>query len=91
MAIQKECERTVGDFSTKEKPGDGRTDLYRETYLREKIVYIAEILSADIVWVINEQRRLISIHQTMEEANYYCQKHFQVQPVIVDRRPENTG
>lgn len=48
--------------------------------------YIAEILSEDIVWVINENRRLISIHQTLGEASYYCWKHFQETPVIVDRR-----
>ena len=55
--------------------------------MREKIMrYIAEILADDIVWLINENRRLISIHQTMEEADYYCQKHFQVAPVVIDRR-----
>ena len=51
--------------------------------------YIAEILSDDVVWLINENRRLISIHQNMEEASYYCRKHFQVAPVIVDRREEH--
>jgi hypothetical protein len=50
--------------------------------------YIAEILSEDVVWLINENRRLISIHQNLEEAGYYCRKHFQAAPVIVDRREE---
>lgn len=50
--------------------------------------YIAEILSEDVVWLINENRRLISIHQNLEEASYYCRKHFQAAPVIVDRREE---
>ena len=50
--------------------------------------YIAEILSEDVVWLINENRRLISIHQNLEEASYYCRKHFQAVPVIVDRREE---
>ena len=55
--------------------------------VREAVMsYIAEILSDDIIWVINENRRLISIHQSMEEANYYCEKHFQVKPTVVDRR-----
>ena len=50
------------------------------------MAYIAEILSDDVIWLINENRRLISIHQTMDEATYYCQKHFQVTPVVIDRR-----
>ena len=50
--------------------------------------YIAEILADDVVWLINEDRRLISLHMTLEEATYYCRKHFQVEPVIVDRRKE---
>lgn len=55
--------------------------------IREKFMkYIAEVLSDDIVWLINENRRLISIHQTMEEADYYCQKHFQMVPIVIDRR-----
>lgn len=55
--------------------------------IREKVMkYIAEVLADDIVWLINENRRLISIHQTMEEADYYCQKHFQMVPVVIDRR-----
>lgn len=55
--------------------------------IREKFMkYIAEILSDDIVWLINENRRLISIHQTREEADYYCQKHFKMAPVVIDRR-----
>ena len=53
------------------------------------MLYIAEILSDDVVWLINEHRRLISIHQTLEEAKYYCNKHFNVAPVIVDRRKEH--
>lgn len=53
------------------------------------MLYIAEILSDDIVWLINENRRLISIHQSLEEANYYCQKHYNVAPVVVDRRKEH--
>lgn len=54
----------------------------------ENMTYIAEILSDDVVWLINENRRLISIHQNQEEANYYCRKHFSVSPVIIDRRRE---
>jgi len=50
------------------------------------MAYIAEILSDDVIWLINENRRLISIHQTMDEAMYYCQKHFQATPVVIDRR-----
>ncbi|MDC1528652.1 hypothetical protein N8600_06325 [Gammaproteobacteria bacterium] len=50
------------------------------------MAYIAEILSDDVIWLINENRRLISIHQAMDEAIYYCQKHFQATPVIIDRR-----
>jgi len=52
------------------------------------MLYMAEILSDDIIWLINENRRLISIHQTLEEANYYCRKHFNAAPAIVDRRSE---
>ena len=50
------------------------------------MAYIAEILSDDVIWLINENRRLISIHQTMDEVIYHCQKHFQATPVIIDRR-----
>lgn len=50
------------------------------------MAYIAEILSDDVIWVINENRRLISIHQTLDEAMYYCEKHFQATPVVIDRR-----
>jgi len=50
------------------------------------MTYIAEILSDDVIWLINENRRLISIHQNMDEATYYCQKHFQVAPKVIDRR-----
>ena len=58
--------------------------------MREKFMrYIVEILADDIVWLINENRRLISIHQTMDEADYYCQKHFQVAPVVIDRRTDS--
>ena len=50
------------------------------------MAYIAEILSDDVIWLINENRRLIFIHQTLDEAIYHCQKHFQATPVIIDRR-----
>jgi len=50
--------------------------------------YIAEILSNEVVWVINENRRLVSIHLSMEEADYYCRKHFAISPEVVDRRQE---
>ena len=50
------------------------------------MTYIAEILSDDVIWLINENRRLISIHQNMDEATYYCRKHFQVAPKVIDRR-----
>jgi len=50
------------------------------------MAYIAEILSDDVIWLINENRRLISIHQTLEKAIYHSQKHFQATPVIIDRR-----
>ncbi len=50
------------------------------------MAYIAEILSDDVIWLINENRRLISIHQTLDEDIYHCQKHFQATPVIIDRR-----
>ena len=57
------------------------------TSRRENIMtYIAEILADDVVWLINENRRLISIHQSIDEVTYYCQKHFQVVPVVIDRR-----
>ena len=62
---------------------DSRTGLKREYTM----TYIAEILSDDVIWLINENRRLISIHQNMDEATYYCQKHFQVAPTVIDRRP----
>ena len=59
---------------------------------RESIVtYIAEILADDVVWLINDQRRLISIHQSRAEAEYYCQKHYKVAPQIVDRRVSFDG
>lgn len=54
----------------------------------EVMKYIVEILSEDVVWLINEHRRLISLHTSTKEATYYCQKHFQEMPVVVDRRPE---
>ena len=50
------------------------------------MTYIAEILSDDVIWLINENRRLISIHQSIDEVTYYCQKHFQMSPVVIDRR-----
>ena len=50
--------------------------------------YMVEILSSDVVWLINENRRLISLHTNVEEAKYYCQKHFQEKPVVIDRRLE---
>ena len=50
--------------------------------------FIAEILADDVVWLINENRRLISLHMSAEEAAYYCWKHFQAEPVIIDRRQE---
>ena len=56
---------------------------------KKHMSYIAEILADDVVWVINENRLLISIHQTMDEANYYCRKHFKVAPQVVDRRNEH--
>ena len=52
----------------------------------DSMTYIAEILSDDVIWLINENRRLIPIHQNMDEATYYCQKHFQVAPKVIDRR-----
>ncbi len=61
---------------------DPRAGLKREYTM----TYIAEILSDDVIWLINENRRLISIHQNMDEATYYCQKHFQVAPKVIDRR-----
>lgn|GEM_PF-3039827 len=61
---------------------DSRTGLKREYTM----TYIAEILSDDVIWLINENRRLISIHQNMDEATYYCRKHFQVAPKVIDRR-----
>ncbi len=64
------------------KPVNTITGMQRESAM----AYIAEILSDDVIWLINENRRLISIHQTMDEAIYYCQKHFQATPVIIDRR-----
>jgi hypothetical protein len=48
--------------------------------------YIVEILSKDVVWLINENRRLISLHLNIEEARYYCRKHFHEEPEVVDRR-----
>ena len=54
------------------------------------MTYIAEILADDVVWLINEQRNLISIHLNREEADYYCRKHFHVAPVFVDRRKESS-
>jgi hypothetical protein len=53
---------------------------------KESMTYIAEILSDDVIWLINENRRLISIHQSIDEVTYYCQKHFQMSPVVIDRR-----
>ena len=53
--------------------------------------YIVEILSDDVVWLINEHRRLISLHTDVEEAKYYCKKHFQENPVVIDRRKEFAG
>ena len=50
------------------------------------MTYIAEILADDVVWLINDQRHLISIHQSRAEAEYYCQKHYKAVPQIVDRR-----
>ena len=50
------------------------------------MTYIAEILADDVVWLISDQRRLISIHQSRAEAEYYCQKHYNAAPQIVDRR-----
>ena len=61
---------------------DSKTGFKRE----ESMTYIAEILSDDVIWLINENRRLISIHQSMDEVTYYCQKHFQAVPVVIDRR-----
>lgn len=49
--------------------------------------YIAEILSDDVVWVLDQDRQLVSMHLSLDEANYYCLKHLQVEPRVVDRRP----
>ena len=54
------------------------------------MAYIAEILSSDVVWVITQHRQLVSIHLSLEEANYYCRKHFNTSPNVVDRR-QKTG
>ena len=51
--------------------------------------YVTEILSNDVVWLSNENRRLISIHKSPEEASCYCKNHFKVAPEIVDRRKEH--
>lgn len=64
-----------------------KTDLKRE----DPMTYIAEILSDDVIWLINENRRLISIYQSIDEVTYYCQKHFQVVPVVIDRRMRFDG
>ena len=37
---------------------DSRAGLKRD----DSMTYIAEILSDDVIWLINENRRLISIH-----------------------------
>ena len=60
---------------------DSKTDLKRE----KSMTYIAEILSDDVIWLINQNRRLISIHQSIDEITYYCQRHFQMAPVVIDR------
>lgn len=76
-------EGSTGRAKAEKKAGKGRIfGPIREKFMK----YIAEILSDDIVWLINENRRLISIHQTREEADYYCQKHFKMAPVVIDRR-----
>ena len=49
------------------------------------MTYIAEILSDDVIWLINQNRRLILIHQSIDEITYYCQRHFQMAPVVIDR------
>lgn len=48
--------------------------------------YIAEVLEDDKVWLLNENRRLISIHHSIEEARTACKARFHSEPQVVDRR-----
>lgn len=48
--------------------------------------YIAEVLEDDKVWLLNENRRLLSIHRSLREARAACVKSYHVEPRVVDRR-----
>lgn len=48
--------------------------------------YIAEVLEDDKVWLLNENRRLLSIHRSVREARDACLKSYHAEPRVVDRR-----
>ena len=50
------------------------------------MTYIAEVLEDHKVWLLNENRRLVSIHSSITEAREACRKSYKSDPQIVDRR-----
>ena len=52
------------------------------------MTYIAEVLKDDQVWLLNENRRLLSIHHSLKEACETCRKRYNAEPRVVDRRQQ---
>ena len=52
------------------------------------MTYIAEVLKDDQVWLLNENRRLLSIHRSLEEACDTCRERYNAEPRVVDRRQQ---
>lgn len=55
---------------------------------RDFMNYIAEVLKDDQVWLLNENRRLLSIHRSVKEAREVCRQRYDAEPRVVDRRQQ---
>lgn len=49
------------------------------------MVYTAEVLEDGKVWLLNENRRLLSIYDNLEEAREACRKFYKAELRVVDR------
>ncbi|MDT8397499.1 MAG: hypothetical protein RQ899_02665 [Pseudomonadales bacterium] len=54
----------------------------------QKVIYIAEVLATDKVWLLSEHRRLLSMHTSVREAREKCLQDYRTEPVVVDRRAD---
>ncbi|MEX2366048.1 MAG: hypothetical protein WD601_05545 [Pseudohongiellaceae bacterium] len=50
--------------------------------------YFVEVLSVKKVWLINENRRLLSMHSSIEEACDTCFRLYKSAACVIDRRQQ---